>query len=326
MIHDSDGTRRTIDELITLHEVEAGLHEIYVEGRTDAGLIEWFLRRQQTAAAVFAVSDRVEVDFDVCQYGVEFGEKGKVVAVARRLSEKGADKTFTCIADADYWHSLESPPAAAESVLLTDYTDVNMYCFNEHVIGKFLLVCLRAPHELKPRMVLSTITPLLQALFVLRWLMRRELPDLKLVSRVDRRIALSGGTVALNVAKLLEDSISASNDPQARQISKEAVLAAHQRIVERIADDPRKWVNGHDFVRFLCFYLEKFHSELLKDDRKDMRNPVTAKLTLLGCLDAHDLAAEGLFRRLLLRLAGTEEPHDYRPRPRTSVEALAPHD
>ncbi|ADU08396.1 hypothetical protein ML5_2878 [Micromonospora sp. L5] len=318
-----NGTRRTIDELVTLHQVEPDLHEVYTEGRSDAGVIEWFIQRSQAQAVVYAVSDRVEVDFDVCQYGVDFGEKGKVVGVAQRLSELGVNDGFTCIVDADYWHVLEEGPVNSGNLLVTDHTDLNIYCFDEKVVQKFLLVCLRAPAQLKARSLLSAITPLLRALFVLRWLLRRELPGTQLVQRIERRIRTArDSTLSLDAAKLLNDSLGASPDPSARTIDKQRVLTEYAALLGTLtSEDPRKCINGHDFVRFLCFYLGEFHAELFRGDRKGLKDAATAKLALLGCLDVHDLAEASLFKALLTRLDERGSQPDHRVRQRVGSDS-----
>ncbi|MBM7079313.1 hypothetical protein [Micromonospora humida] len=325
MSFEDDGTRRTIEELATLHSVEPGLHEIYTEGRTDAGVINWFMRHHEIdSATVYAISDRVLLNFDVHQYGVRFGEQGKVVAAASRLAELGASGGFTCIADADYWHTLEDKPSAARFALLTDYADLNMYCFNEKVIQKFLLVCLRASSDLSAHSILSSIAPLVRAIFILRWLLRQEVESLTLVKRLERRVTVAGKSLILDLEKLVRDSIDSCPDPAARTIDKDRVCAQHVHLSEALAaSDPRKSMNGHDFVYFLCLFLQKFHPEVFGEDRKNFKDVSTAELALLGCIDIESLAREGLFRQLLQRLGRSTDEQEVIPNQRESVESLS---
>ncbi len=56
-----DNERRTLEELVTRYQLEPELRDIYVEGKTDKILLEWFL--EQKGVENFAVYeiDTVEI-------------------------------------------------------------------------------------------------------------------------------------------------------------------------------------------------------------------------------------------------------------------------
>src|SRR5215472_7708249 len=86
------GTKRTLDELITLYELEPHLKEVITEGRCDAAIILWFFRRAGIEAGVYCVADRLTVpSAEVRSRGLNSGRKGEVIAAARMI--EGASAT-----------------------------------------------------------------------------------------------------------------------------------------------------------------------------------------------------------------------------------------
>jgi hypothetical protein len=87
----NSGTKRSLDELITLYELEPELSEVVTEGRTDAALMRWFLNRLNSDTAVYAVTDRLDITpAELRSRGLNVGNKGYVIASALMLQEKSS--------------------------------------------------------------------------------------------------------------------------------------------------------------------------------------------------------------------------------------------
>jgi hypothetical protein len=53
--------RRTLEELVTRYQLEPGLRDIYVEGKTDKILLEWFLEQRGVKSFAVYEIDTVEI-------------------------------------------------------------------------------------------------------------------------------------------------------------------------------------------------------------------------------------------------------------------------
>ena len=305
MVEES-GTRYTIDELLTLHTVAPDEHEILTEGRRDASLLQWFFDTTESSIAVFAVSDRINIDFDVViPTGLDFGEKAKVVATAKIVNEDAlARDTITCVVDADYWHSVEDyDHAGIPCLLATDYTSMEMYCFNEYILDKFLRLVLRAPKEIRASNVLTSISSALVELYLLRWCLKMAPGSPTLPAKFLRSCSITGGVVRLNSSKLIVDALNSCSSPDVRRDSGDAIELSLQHKVDSLNEiDRRKVIGGHDFSQMLCFFLKTMHPEVLREDRRGFIDPSTTELTLIGCLTRELLAIEPLFKALVARV------------------------
>ncbi|WP_292753912.1 hypothetical protein [Nostoc sp. NMS4] len=137
--------RRTLDELVTRYELEPELCDIYVEGKTDKQLIEWFLEDKQLQDFGVYEIDTVEIPAQLLfELGLKDNIRSRVIALAIYIHDKFLETPLhiTCIVDKDFdW--LFGKEYQCDLLLFTDYSCLEMYLFNEVVLDKYLRLAIR---------------------------------------------------------------------------------------------------------------------------------------------------------------------------------------
>lgn len=192
-------TKRILEELVMRYRLHPDLCDIYVEGESDRRLVQWFLQANKNAAIVYGISD-IDVPAQVLlDGGLRDNNRARVIFLARHLeSMLGVQVRVVCIADADYDHFLEITHTEA-LLLITDYTSIEMYCFDAGRVQKALHLfgCKtgRSGGE-----VMATITPLLKKMFFIRVVNQLLAYELHWIS-VDRCCRLVGDTIDFDLVE-----------------------------------------------------------------------------------------------------------------------------
>jgi hypothetical protein len=302
----STGTKRTVEELITLHELEPELSEVITEGRCDAAVVLWFLRRSGSNAAVYAVSDRLDIPAGVLRkLGQMVGNKGRVVAAAllvSQLSELAASKiSFIYDIDEDAIEDHPNMQIDLVDLLPTDYRSIELYAFNASTIDKLLKVALRAPEDIKAIEVLSALEePLIEVAYLRFTLSRLERP-VSLIETIERRCAVDGLALRVDIRALLVDSLGSAGGARALGVNADTLMEQLSAAVAASTLDPRLVIRGHDFTRICCYFLKQRYPNIFKDDRAPYKNSGVFENLLLTCLEHQELSEYQMFRRLLDR-------------------------
>jgi hypothetical protein len=280
--------RRNVDEIITLHELRPGLQEVYVEGPDDKGFFEWFLLESDLRqVAVFEIGSVNVAAEEVLSRKLADNNRGRVITLAWLLDERVAHpRQVVCVADADFDYLLEIEHRC-QLLLVTDYTSVEMYAFNERAINKLLTVVVGFG---KPAgQVLGEICEPLQFKFLVRVAnhvlqLGCAVLDLSCACRFD-----SG--VQLNEAGYLRHFLDACGKRR-EQAEVEACINSYRA---RLHPDPRRSINGHDFVSLLVRYIRSHPG-------CGSLNPATLARSVLGCVEVAHLVEEPALWELVARL------------------------
>ena len=300
-----DATKRTLAELITLHELEPDLKEIITEGRSDASVVRWFLRRSGIDAAVYGISDRLDIPpTEVRRRGQLVGNKGRVIASALGIQEDSgvaaSGVTFIYDADDDFLTGATTP--RADCLLRTDYTSMEMYAFANNVLDKMLKVTLRDNGDLDAEEVLTSISAPLVALAFCRLVLSEIDPPVGLIGAIERRCRFVGGRMTIDVNALILDSVNSAGGATSLGVSIAGLLSEQQIRMDACTLDIRLIIRGHDFTQICCHFLRTVYPSLFREDRAPHRQPGTFEGALMTCLEWSDLASQGLFKELLGRV------------------------
>lgn len=303
-----DGTKRTVAELITLHELEPEMQEILTEGRVDAALISWFLRRQGNNAAVYSVSDRLDITAsEIRKRNQTTGSnKGKVIAAALSISDTSelAAQSITSVYDIDD-DILAGRPLYEDvaNLLHTDFRSIELYGFAVNPLDKLLRVILRADDDVKAEAVLAEITEPLVSVAFARLALSKIVPPVAMVPSIERRFQIKAGTVIVNIRALISDSInSIAGGAKALGVSLDTLIADCKLGESAAASmDVRYIIRGHDFTRICCYYLKTRFPFLFREDRASYKIPEAFESSLLNSIELSDLLAMPLFQKLLER-------------------------
>ncbi|MCF2150555.1 hypothetical protein IQ276_029845 [Desmonostoc muscorum LEGE 12446] len=289
--------RRTLDELVTRYELEPYLCDIYVEGRTDKLLIEWFLdHKEHQDFAVYEI-DTVEIPAQLLfQLGLKDNNRSRVIALALYIYDKFSETSLhiTCIADKDFdW--IFSKEYQCDLLLFTDYSCLEMYLFNEVVLDKCLRLGLRLSQP-KAREVLNQVSRVLEDLFLIR--ATNEALELNMTwlekfgdcCKLDK----NNNQIQFEFKSFITKYLNSNNkrSQESKFITKLEELRAKELI------DIRYKIHGHDFTELLYWYIRPY----LRKEIKSSYNSEILAGNLLTCIDAEKLSQEGLFQRLLARI------------------------
>lgn len=286
--------KRTVEELATLYRREPTLRDIFVEGTDDRALIEWYLVNRTAAKVSVREIDLVEVPADlVLKHGLTVGNRGRVIALAKELSEQLVDgRSVTCVADADF-DLLLGTVHDCPLLVFSDYACVEMYFFNERVLRKLFAVYLGRPADHVPRMM-TDLASVLQRLFIIR------LANVTLNLGIEwltceRQCTKSGDAVDFDepeyVRRYLQKGSCAAEEDRFN-----AEIARH---AQSLAADPRHQINGHDLCTLLAWYLRQIVND---NRRKKLIAEGILERALFACIELDQLDSEPMFRTILARV------------------------
>jgi len=202
----------------------------------------------------------------------------------------GATRQIVCIADLDADAVLgrrhESP-----CLLLTDYSDIELYAFNSETVGKyFRVVCGQVVEDIEE--VLNDFTDILGSLFLVHTASHKlslGLQDVDFLPDCE----VSGQRVQFDVETYLDRY--ATRRP--RKETRAAIEAEVAKLRDKQPTDRRQRIRGADFITLLGYYAGRRFK-----DRSIARGPRSPERSLLGCVELRQLEEETLFRALRERL------------------------
>jgi hypothetical protein len=162
--------RRTIDELVTLYELEPEIRDLFVEGASDRVLFLWYLRHR--CRGNYSVQDisTIDVPPEVIEKNAQDnGNRGRIISLAYELDERLSGVSRNCVTlvyDSDFDRVL-GVSQKCDLLLTTDFSCVEMYLFNELVICKLLSLVLMGC-DYSSQHVISELEKVLVRLFLIR--------------------------------------------------------------------------------------------------------------------------------------------------------------
>ncbi len=283
--------RQRIEELVVRYQLEPSVRDVFVEGRIDRCLLQWFLAEMGFDQVTVKEIDSVEVPFELLTGpGFERSTRGLLVALAHEFKEKlGEDSvSATCVIDGDF-DLILGRTYSCNPLMHTDFTSLEMYCFEEGPITKTLQLAVKGFPENATSVIRAVMGPL-QDIFLLRLanfqlgLNLRFLTFEKYCSLVDR-------SVEFDQERYLEACLNASNLHHERERIRQQALENRSLLTS----DPRIQVQGHDFFDLITWYVRRFagfggtKSESIKN-------------SLFAAVEVENLKKYNLFRSLVKRV------------------------
>ena len=279
-------TRRTIDDLRVLHvDLEPHLRDVYVEGRTDAVLIRWFLDRAGLdVGRVYAVDDRLVVDRErLDALDLTPGARNRVIALAAAAQDWDIRRAaITCVIDADRDYVVGGP--TYDNLLRTDGGSLDLYLFQPRPFEHFLRLVLGLSEAAVPLMI--QLIPTLQSLFVIRTAL--HLHHVKLVPNFVSCCDLVRGSV--DEGELVRRSLAQAG----RMGELDETMTQIESTRKLLPPDPMKSIRGHDVPYLLVRRLNLTN---------EWARPEVIEQAWRGCLELDDLRPWPLFQSLVVRLS-----------------------
>lgn len=244
--------RRRLDEILTTLENEPELKDIITEGVTDANIINWFLAQKKiNNVSVIDISD-IEVDRETLEtYNLlEGGNRSKVIAISALCQGRSWESQMTCLIDRDLDSLLESLPKYP-SLLTTDFSNMEMYYFEEKILRKFFQLCFNKKME-DLNSFMYSISLVLIELFLIR--AANEKLKWKLTSLdIDKFISFNGMDIIFDKAEYIKRYLNKNSRLPNLGLFTECI----ESLREKISEDYRLFMHGHDFLKLLSLYVSK---------------------------------------------------------------------
>lgn len=289
-------TARTLDELVTLYELEHSLRDIYVEGCTDQRVISQYLSECGFHDIQVREISTVSISFSQFAHrNLEDNRRSRVIYLAQELEHRvnrDLYKNVACLADSDF-DVLFGITHSGRLLLFTDFTALELYAAYDRILSKFLTVVLGRRRSNATK-TLNKILPVLQSLFLIR--------------AVNKQLNL--GLESIDYCKLLSIKQDGKllfdhNEYIKRLLNKncrfelhDQFLAAMSALADSLPGEPRHTIHGHDLIMTLRWYAS--HAFRPKSSAYDVDFFQGA---LLGCLETMHLDSFALFQELKRRFS-----------------------
>jgi hypothetical protein len=281
--------RRKISELIARYRLHPNLKEIYVEGTFDKKLLEWFLRESGRNEVTVYEIDTVDVPLPHERSDGEDGARGRVLSLVRALEVALPARSLCMLgvvdADLDFALGIVRPET---SLLVTDYSSMEMYAFTAKCLAKFLFLGLGVSGN-NASSFLDIYRDILQEVFLLR--LASSTSGLFL-SWVDLRDSCAVHRENLTFDR--EDFLKRLLHKNAATTQREAIEAAVSRHrIKLTGTDARRIMHGHDFTALVAIHWQAAAR------KQGFRDLSAIPRLLITALDRAELAWNPLFERLL---------------------------
>ncbi|MFI0513100.1 hypothetical protein ACH3Y9_23800 [Streptomyces sp. WSLK1-5] len=296
------GYRRTVEELITLYEIEPDVRDIFVEGRSDRNFLTDYLSDEDTArlCTVYDVSDRVEIpDGALLDAGLLVGKRGRIIWLAQELARQipGHSSAFL-VADKDFASLGADSIEEIHGLLYTDFSSIEAYALNERTLSKLLRVALGAPDYVTPASLISAIKPALISLFVLRLCLRESgtpaVVPVKTLSKWD--LDDNSEEKVKEVFRLALDKV-----PRGERNGKtpDLLLAEYVSYRDKVTGEFRDYINGHDIGVMIARFLKTECAHVFNSDaRRPLQSPEVLELVMMSCVEKRHLEDAPFFQTL----------------------------
>jgi hypothetical protein len=285
--------RRTLEEIVARYELEPDLRDVYVEGEFDAFLIRWLLDEAGISSVFVYEIATVNIPSElVSEAQAENNNRGRVIALAQKLDKALGTQArqATLIIDRDF-DSLLDRSLETDFLLVTDYSCMEMYLFNEWHIKKFFTLVLQEPNIIV-RDTIRHMVSVLQDLYLVRFYNSVNSLGLESMSFIRCCELDSSGEIHFDREEFL---VRYLNKNGAINL-KEKILRETESYRARLSSDYRMNANAHDFFELMEWLSRKMKPRCFKNSEAFCR-------AFAGCFEASRVQTEPLFNKLLQRTA-----------------------
>jgi hypothetical protein len=164
----SEIPRRTLEDLITRYTLEPGLCDVFVEGRSDRQIVDWFSRALGVRNPTVFEIDGVEIGAGLlASEGLPDNTRSRVILLSKCLASQFMPDVckVTCIADRDF-DDFHGTPIQNHFLLYTDFSSMEMYFYCSPRFRQNLIVHVGLQHDVES--LFSGLNDVLVRLFVFR--------------------------------------------------------------------------------------------------------------------------------------------------------------
>jgi hypothetical protein len=248
----TDFARRTINELLVRYELEPELQDVFVEGQFDQDVLTSYFRAAKQIDRMVYEIDTVEVPSELLiKHGLTEGNKQRVIALSRELAELPVECSYRCFIDKDLDHWF-GPLESTARLVWTEFCSIELNFFSDEILRDVLISAAKTKIALWEQYI-ESMTLTLCGLYALR-LADRELGwNLKWLS-IDRCLSYENCRVNFNFTDYVDRLLSNNR----KSHNKEQFETSVDEWKNKLVDDHRNFIRGHDLVELLAWTVNKF--------------------------------------------------------------------
>lgn len=289
------GYLRTIDELITLYDIEPELNEVFTEGLSDEIVISKLFKLHDIAQTKVKVTEIDDIDFSskyTTHPSIINNNKNKLILLAKTMKEE-IDETLSgvsIIIDYDFDHIIEKTHKIPY-INYYDYNSLELYCWNETIINDFYTSMLHGfPHD--ARKTLNSLSETLTELFIIRacFEYKQSTPEGGLVDIKKSITYHKNGKIDFNKEQYFNKNLMKANALK----DKTAYIELYENLKSKLHEDTRMNIRGHDFIHLFHSYVKEHKSKAKLTEEMFDR-------ALQNSINYHELRKEKLFEQLIIK-------------------------
>ncbi|MFJ9541603.1 hypothetical protein ACIRPX_30705 [Streptomyces sp. NPDC101225] len=294
--------RRTLDELVTLYELEPEVRDLFVEGRSDRNFLKAHLLNGAGTALcnIYAVSDRVHIpDGELMAAGLMVGERGRILWLAQQLSTRiPGHSSVALVADKDFASLKADVKEDVHGLFYTDYSSMEAYALNEVTLTKLLRVSLGAPDYISASSLISAVKPALIALFLIRLCLRDSGTGATIPNKTLAKWDLDDQS-EVKVGEVFRLALNGVPVRERNEQTPEKLYAKYIEYQGLVDSEFRNFVNGHDVSLVIVRFLKSECPSVFNSDaRRPLQNSDVLEVVLMSCVDTPSLTNEPMFRAI----------------------------
>lgn len=286
----TEGNIRTISEMIERYTLEPEIFEIFVEGNRDYSFYNYFIKEIGGKNIGIYVIDTIELneeDLNDLSLSIKKNNKNKVIALSHLLDKSMPDlDNVRCIVDSDFDLILKKK-YNYRTLLLTDYTSLELYLFNKKVLRKFFDLAIGGT-QFSISSIIFQFSEILSEIFLIRLA--------NFLLEVNMEWYSIKKCCTFNDSEILFDSTEFLK----RYLSKNSKLHLEENFIKiienyraNLTDDPKKQIHRDDFFELMSLFLRKSCKFELK-----LSSIEFVSKSLFLCIEINQLLEENLFKKL----------------------------
>lgn len=244
--------KRKLSEVIALYKLEPDSKDLYLEGREDSNIFEYFFNENDVSE--IAIYEINAIDFSEVADVDLSSNKEKVKYFSKIIySEFGANlKNVTCVVDRDF-DTIDDNFIKNSYLLYTDFANLEMYFFNHECLNKFLRLGLKN-FPLSSKEIMASLETILIDIYAFRYA-RDEINKSYQLPALDKTFKVSNGKIQYDPNEFLNKFINKNACKNQQKEFQEKILLVKNKHLE--LKESRYFMHGKDFIELFFNLVRK---------------------------------------------------------------------
>lgn len=256
--------RRSIDELVTLYELEPDLNDVFVEGAFDYEVYERVAKSLSDNISVYEI-DTVDIPAHILlKYGLTEGKKQRIIALSKEISHVEKKGITILLIDKDFDDWIQ-PFQSGKYLIRTHFSMTDMY-FCEKIFVEKLITKYGKGKIPNFDLYFESLSQALVQVYAVRYAI--EILKIEVTfPNLDKNISIKNGKIIFDSTRYVNAILNNNGIHDKR----DNILDISKSFLDQQISDFRNASYGEDFFEILCWSIRQFRGE------KDMCSTIVLK-------------------------------------------------